>query len=136
LQGPDIGQATVGSTSSSLIRQVQTHEPEAWDRHCALCAPLVVDRCRPAGLQSADTADTAQNVFLSVCQSIGPFRWERPTDSFHGRHWTIARNAVRLHFRKAGQQAAVVSQLPPFFDAPSQPDSPAQFRRNHLARLL
>lgn len=138
-----MGQATAGSTSSSLIRQVQANEPEAWDRLCALYAPLVVDWCRQAGLQSADTADVLQEVFVAVYQNAGSFRRKKPQDSFRGWLWTIVRNAVRLHFRKAGQQAAAVGgsnaqaalgQLPQFFEE-SQPDSPAQ-RHALLHRAL
>lgn len=99
-----MGQLSASSTSSSLIRQVQADEPEALNRLCSLYAPLVVVWCRQAGLQPADTADIVQDVFISVCQNIGNFRRSTPGDSFRGWLWTIARNAVRLHLRKAGQQ--------------------------------
>jgi len=139
-----MGPATAGSTSSSLIRQVQKNEPDAWDRLCSLYAPLVVDWCRQAGLQPADTADVVQEVFVAVYQNVVGFRRERPGDSFRGWLWTVARNAVRLHFRKAAQTAvaaggshaqAALGQVPQYFEEPSQPDSAAQ-RHALLHRAL
>ncbi len=130
-----MGQLTAGSTSSSLIQQVQANEPTAWDRLCTLYAPLVVDWCRQAGLQAADTADVVQDVFASVYQNVGSFRRTSPGDSFRGWLWVIVRNAVRLHFRKAGQQVAaaggsqvqeMLRELPEFFEEASQPAHAAE----------
>jgi len=127
-----MGQATAGSTSSSLIRQVQANEPDAWRQLSRLYAPLVVQWCRQANLQSADTADIVQEVFTAVCKNVGRFRRTSPEDSFRGWLWTITRNAVRMHLRKAGRQVKAaggsqaqrdLDELPQFFESASHSES-------------
>lgn len=130
-----MGQSTVGSTSSSLIRQVQANEPDAWRQLCRLYAPMVVQWCRQAHLQSADTADIVQEVFAAVCKNVGRFRRTSPQDSFRGWLWTITRNQVRMHLRQAARQIEaagglqaqqMLDELPQFFEEASHQDSQLQ----------
>lgn len=132
------------STSSNLIRQVQANEAEAWTRLSQLYAPLVYGWCKQSGLQNADIADIVQNVFTAVHKNIARFRRETAGDSFRGWLWTIARNEVRMHFRRrAGEPQAIggtdaqhaLQELPELFEQPSTP-SEASAEQHFVYRAL
>ncbi len=121
-----MGQQTTDSTSSSLIRLVQQNDPEAWRQLSRLYAPLVYGWCRQAGLQEADRADIVQDVFAAVHQNVSRFRRDSAQDSFRGWLWTIARNEVRMYFRRRAGQALpaggsqahqALQELPEYFAA-------------------
>jgi RNA polymerase sigma-70 factor (ECF subfamily) len=71
----------------------------AWERLVRLYAPLVASWCRRWGVAEQDIGDRLQEVFSAVAANLDRFRKERPTDTFRGWLWTIARNKVRDHFR-------------------------------------
>ena len=73
-----------------------------------LYTPLVYRWARQGGLQSTDAADVVQEVFCSVAGNIDRFRMGEPDSSFRGWLWTIARNEVRLNYRKQGDRPNVV----------------------------
>lgn len=91
--------SATGSTSSSLIRRVAAHDPEAWQRLAKLYGPLVYRWARVAGLQESDAADIVQEVFRSVSQSIQSFDTTRGS-GFRAWLWGVVRNKLREHFRR------------------------------------
>lgn len=98
------GMMSLGSTSSSLLTRVKQQDPAAWRRLVQLYGPAVFLWCRRAGLNSHDAADVVQETFTAVSVSIHQFRRERPEDSFRGWLWTVTRNKVRDHLRRARGQ--------------------------------
>src|SRR5207244_1300605 len=56
------------------------------------------------GLQSADADDVAQEVFASAAANLDRFHRDQPGDSFRGWLRTIARNQIKLHFRRAQER--------------------------------
>lgn len=104
-----MGQRSVPSTSSSLLRQVRDNDPQAWERLSTLYAPMVFAWCRTSGLQSADAADIVQRVFTAVYKSLDRFRHRSPHDSFRAWLWRITRNAVAMHVREASKQPQAVA---------------------------
>jgi RNA polymerase sigma-70 factor (ECF subfamily) len=92
------------STSHSLLQRACRLEPSAWERLCALYGPIVHGWCRRSGLQESDAADAVQEVFRAVFLNLGQFLQQGGV--FHAWLWTITANQVRLHFRRAKQQAA------------------------------
>jgi RNA polymerase sigma-70 factor, ECF subfamily len=88
------------STSTSLLEQVRRRDGDAWSRLARLYTPLVYRWARQCGLQSSDAADVAQEVFLAVAANMDAFHKADSSASFRGWLWTIARNQVRLHFRR------------------------------------
>ncbi len=135
------------SASSSLIRSLKVAERDAWQRLAELYGPLVYAWCRQAGLAESDTADVAQNVFLSVFRSIRHFHRDRPGDSFRGWLWTVTRNEVLkfLRWRAKEPRAAggtdahrVLQELPEFLaaeDAPSSTGTQALLVRRAIVSL-
>lgn len=87
-------------TSSTLLEKVRLADQEAWRRLVLLYGPLVNARCIKAGLQDADAADIAQNVFQSLQRMIGDFRPTKQTGSFRSWLVTIVKNKIRDHFRE------------------------------------
>jgi RNA polymerase sigma-70 factor, ECF subfamily len=97
---PDRGAIAADVTSMSLLGRAKAGESNAWGKLVGLYSPLIYEWCRWNGLQADDAADVAQDVFAAVAKNIESFRRDRPSDSFRGWLWTIARNKIRDHFRK------------------------------------
>ena len=91
-------------TSRSLIARVRADDESAWRRLVSLYGPLVFHWCQRSGLQDHDVEDVFQEVFRSVLTHIHSFRKERPGDTFRGWLFTIARNKIRDHFRRARRE--------------------------------
>jgi RNA polymerase sigma-70 factor, ECF subfamily len=96
--------STSGSISASLLERVRAQDGVAWRRLVNLYSPLVFSWCRRAGLNSEDASDVLQEVFIAVSRNVAQFRRERPGDTFRGWLRVIARNKIRLHFRRQSGQ--------------------------------
>lgn len=86
-------------TSMSLLVRVRGRDQDAWGRLVRLYGPLVERWCHTAGIPESDTADIAQEVFLTVSRRVAEFRRDRPGDSFRGWLYTITYNKVGEHLR-------------------------------------
>jgi RNA polymerase sigma-70 factor, ECF subfamily len=95
-----------GLTSPSLLLRVKQQDPEAWIRLSRIYGPLVYKWARRFGLNSEDASDIVQEVFGVLARRIDGFHREQAKDSFRGWLWTIARNKVRDHVRRARERAA------------------------------
>jgi RNA polymerase sigma-70 factor (ECF subfamily) len=98
------GSEPSSATNRSLLQHVQAGNPDAWDRLAGLYAPLVLGWCRRGELQTADTADIVQEVFLAVATHVSGFRKQSPRDTFRGWLRTITRNKINDHFRRLGRE--------------------------------
>ena len=112
------------STSVSLLRRVQRHEPEAWERLSTIYGPLVYQWSRRCGLVEADAADIVQEVFGVLAERFDDFRGQ---GRFRGWLWTITRNKVRDHWRRSRDRAVATGgstayqQLQQLSDAAPEP---------------
>lgn len=88
------------SLSSTLLDQLRTRRPEAWQRLVRLYGPVAYRWCRRSNLAAEDAADVVQDVFSAVMVHLPEFRRDRPQDSFSGWLATITRNKVREHYRR------------------------------------
>ena len=120
------------STSTSLLERVKQRDADAWRRLARLYSPLVYGWARQGGLQSSDAADVVQEVFTAVAGNIDRFRHDLPQSSFRGWLWTIARNQVRLHYRRGKVQPQAqggseanyrIEQHPEFVASDEEPSS-------------
>lgn len=129
---------TSDSTSSSLIGRVRRRDAVAWQRFADLYTPLVYGWARRGGLQESDAADIVQEVFRTVATKIDDFGRERDGSSFRAWLWAIARNQVRLHYRKLGTQPDPKGGMDAFrlleevADDESQDDSAFRSDRRYL----
>ncbi len=100
----EIDSRSVEPTSTSLLARVRDNDVVAWQRLTGIYAPLVYGWCRSLGVPAQDAPDIVQNVFVAVHQSLSSFRREKAGDSFRGWLWTITRNRVCDHFRRAEKE--------------------------------
>jgi RNA polymerase sigma-70 factor (ECF subfamily) len=92
--------ASSSSTSSSLLARVKALDPEAWRRLVRLYGPLIYRWCRQAGMQAADAADVAQEVFRTVLLKVREFHGDQVGDSFRGWLRAITRNKIGNHISR------------------------------------
>jgi RNA polymerase sigma-70 factor (ECF subfamily) len=132
------------STSTSLIERVRERDAEAWSRLARLYTPLVYRWARQCGLQSSDAADVSQEVFMAVATHVDRFGHRGGESSFRGWLWTIARNQIRLHYRKkkvrpeaqGGPDAQrMLQEQPDLLDQTIEPSS-ATSRKSLVHRAL
>lgn len=94
---------THSSVATSLLVRACQRDSLAWQQLDTLFRPLVLEWCRRAGLQAADAADIAQQVWTAVAGSLGDFRRSGSQDSFRGWLWTITQNKLRDRGRRQGR---------------------------------
>jgi RNA polymerase sigma-70 factor, ECF subfamily len=87
------------SISSTLLDQLRTCRPDAWQRFVNLYGPVIYYWCRRSGLAAEDAADIIQETLLAVLTHLPDFHRDRPEDSFRAWLATITRNKVREHYR-------------------------------------
>lgn len=97
-------------TSLTLLQRLQARDQQAWWRLVYLYGPLVEQWSRRWQFQPEDVKDVCQEVFLAVALRIDDFRRERPGDSFRGWLWTIARNKIGDHFRRAARERNLMAE--------------------------
>jgi RNA polymerase sigma-70 factor (ECF subfamily) len=88
------------STSLSLVAGLRAQDGDAWRAFVKLYAPLVVRWCRKQGLNDADAADVAQEVFRRVTRDLPRFRNEAASDTFRGWLYRIAQHQIADYFRR------------------------------------
>jgi RNA polymerase sigma factor (sigma-70 family) len=86
---------SITTRRSLLVRLREASDREAWQEFVALYAPLVYTLARKRGLQDADAADVAQEVFHKISVAIKEFEYDPDRGSFRGWFLTLTRN--RLH---------------------------------------
>lgn len=123
------------SVSSTLLVQLRSGRPEAWQRLVRLYGPVIYRWCRRSDLRAEDAADVVQEVLSAVLVHLPEFRRDRPGDSFSGWLAAITRNKVREHYRRrqgkaearggstAHRQMAEIPQPPEPSEESIQPDA-------------
>lgn len=91
-------------TSSTLIRNAQAQNPDAWRDLVQLYSRRIYRWCRRAGLQPADSGNVVQEVLRSVARKIPDFRHDQTGHSFRGWLRRITTNKITDHFRQTGKQ--------------------------------
>ncbi len=105
MKGPSVnpGSSLPGSTSTSLLAKLRSHDPAAWVHLADLYGPLVYSWCRRRGLNENDAADVVQEVFRAVATNIQNYV-HGPGSNFRGWLWTITRSKLMDHFRRQERQ--------------------------------
>lgn len=82
-------------TRASLLLQMQAgDDSDAWQQFVSIYRPIIYRLARQRGLQDADAQDLAQQVLLSISNSIE--RWQKNDETVRFRHWLrrVAKNAI------------------------------------------
>ena len=134
-EGSQAGASNPSSISSTLLDQLRSRRPEAWQRLVRLYGPLTYRWCRRSNLNAEDAADVVQEVLSAVMIHLPDFRRDRPQDSFGGWLAAITRNKIREHYRRrqgkaearggstAQRQLADIPQPPEPSEESIQPDA-------------
>lgn len=83
-----------------MLDRIRVRDPDAWRRLIALYQPLVHFWCSRGGLQGPEVEDASQEIFAAAAAHLDSFHHDQPGDTFRGWLRGIARNQVRLHFRR------------------------------------
>jgi RNA polymerase sigma factor (sigma-70 family) len=125
---------------SLLVRLKDPHDEQAWTEFVAIYTPLIDRLAQARGLQSADAADLAQEVFRAVAGAIGRFDLDQRRGSFRGWLFKIARNLMinLLAARRGRPQATGDSDVQEMLERVPAPDSAetAFFDVEYRRRLL
>ena len=104
---------------SLLVRLRNPRDGQAWSEFVAIYTPLIDRLARAKGLQAADAADLAQEVFRVVAAAIDRFDPDPMRGSFRGWLFRIARNLMinLLAARRIRPQATGDSDVQEMLDA-------------------
>jgi RNA polymerase sigma-70 factor (ECF subfamily) len=126
------------ATRQSLVARLRNpNDEQAWTEFVAIYTPLIEGLARAKGLQSADAADLAQEVFRAVAGAIDRYDPDPGRGSFRGWLFRIARNLMinLLAARRLRPQATGDSDVRELLERVPAPDSEAtalfdtEFRR-------
>lgn len=127
------------TTPATLLEQVrQPGNHAAWERFVRLYTPLLLGFGRRQGLQEADAADLAQDIFLALVRALPDFRYD-PAGSFRAWLGAFAWNRFRERIRQRVPQPAAAGH--PAWDrltaaGPAEAFDEAEYRATLLARGL
>jgi RNA polymerase sigma factor (sigma-70 family) len=109
---------------SLLVRLKDPRDGQAWSEFVAIYAPLIDRLARANGLQAADAADIAQEVFRAVAGAIDRYDPDPARGSFRGWLFRIARNLMinLLAARRIRPQATGDSDVQEMLDRVPAPD--------------
>jgi RNA polymerase sigma factor (sigma-70 family) len=110
---------------SLLFRLKDPRDEQAWAEFVAIYTPLVDRLARAKGLQAADAADLAQEVFRAVAGAIDRYDPDPARGSFRGWLFRIARNLMinLLAARRVRPQATGDSDVQDLLERVPAPDS-------------
>jgi RNA polymerase sigma-70 factor (ECF subfamily) len=80
--------------ASLLVRLRDPQDQAAWREFVDLYAPLVYGYARKQGLQDADAADLAQDVFSAVAAGVGRLEYDPARGAFRNWLFTVVRRKL------------------------------------------
>ena len=113
------------ATRQSLLARLKNpRDEQAWAEFVAIYTPLIERLARAKGLQAADAADLAQEVFRAVAGAIDRFDPDPARGSFRSWLFRIARNLMinLLAARRVRPQATGDSDVQELLDRVPAPD--------------
>ena len=110
---------------SLLVRLRNPRDGQAWSEFVAIYSPLIERLARANGLQAADAADLAQEVFRAVAGAIDRYDPDPARGSFRGWLFRIARNLMinLLAARRIRPQATGDSDVQELLECVPAPNS-------------
>jgi RNA polymerase sigma-70 factor (ECF subfamily) len=125
---------------SLVVRLRDPRDGPAWEEFVAVYGPLIERLARAKGLQPADAADLAQEVFRAVAGAIDRYDPDPARGSFRGWLFRIARNVMinLMEARRVRPVATGDSNVRELLEAVPAPDSAetALFDAEYRRRLF
>ncbi|HEY2784060.1 MAG TPA: sigma-70 family RNA polymerase sigma factor [Fimbriiglobus sp.] len=122
-------------TSASLLLRVRNpQDSDAWQMFEGIYRPLVLRYCRRRGLQEADAADVAQEVFARVAGAIRGFDYAPERGRFRSWLGTITIHQIHTFQARAGRSpTSGADPAGPAGPADPDPDWMTEFTEHVLA---
>jgi RNA polymerase sigma-70 factor (ECF subfamily) len=86
-----------------LIRLRDKTDESSWAEFVEIYTPLLYAYCQKREIKPADIADIVQNVFRSISLAMKGFEYDPSKGRFKAWLFTVLRNAISTHYRKAGR---------------------------------
>jgi len=121
-----------------LIRLRDPEDDASWVEFAELYTPLLYAYCRKREISLSDTEDIVQQAMLSISGGIKGFVYDPTRGKFKGWLFTILRNTVSNHFRKASRApvtAAETKMLQYIESTPDESES-VDWDRDYYLRML
>ncbi len=97
-------------TSAGLLHRLAAPDAQVdWAVFVGRYSPLVLARCRQAGLQPADADDVRAAVFARLVKALRAFRYD-PARRFRGYLSRVTDSAVRTHWRHLAARPGAVGR--------------------------
>lgn len=97
---------SISTRPSLLLRIRDAQDTRAWVEFVDLYGPLIYAFGRKHGLQDADAADLAQEVFRAVARAAGQFQYDADRGGFRRWLFTVTRNKLKDAVARAHRQPA------------------------------
>ncbi|QEH39108.1 ECF RNA polymerase sigma factor SigE [Aquisphaera giovannonii] len=127
------------TTRLSLLARLRSPRDErAWEEFAAIYGPLLVRLARRRGLQAADAADLAQEVFGAVASAIDGYDPDPAKGSFRAWLFRIARN-LTVNFlvkRRRHPPGPGGSDAAALLEAQPAPEDPSDFELEYRRQLF
>jgi RNA polymerase sigma-70 factor (ECF subfamily) len=129
---------TPSTRMSLLVRLRDPRDGRAWGEFLAIYTPLIRRLARRRGLQDADAADLAQEVFRAVAAAIERQDYDPARGSFRGWLFCIARNRIVnfLARRDRHPRGTGDSDVKAFLEAQPAPAEEDAFEAEYRRQLL
>ncbi len=113
-------------------------DESSWAEFVEIYTPLLFAYCRKRELKPTDTADIIQNVFRSISLAMKGFEYDPAKGKFKAWLFTVLRNAISTHFRKAGRAPVTTRETMLIEMIESDPNSSEEtdWDRDYQIRLL
>ncbi len=112
------------TTRPSLLLQIRNpHNTAAWTQFVEIYMPLVHRYAVRRGLQDADAADVAQDVFKAIAARASHFQYDPTRGSFRSWLYTVARSKLHNHLARRRKQERATGESRVRQILESQPDS-------------
>lgn len=109
-------------TRETLILRLRDAADDAsWAEFAEIYTPLLFGYCRKRSIPTTDAEDIIQGVMASVAKAMGGFDYNRQKGTFKGWLFTILRNAIANHFRKASRRPVTTAETQVFINLEADP---------------
>ncbi|MGJ8725706.1 MAG: RNA polymerase sigma factor [Roseibacillus sp.] len=123
-------------TSATLLLRLRDKADQAsWNEFVEIYTPLLFAYCQKRAIAPQDSADIVQNVFLSVSKALKTFQYDPAKGRFKAWLFTVLRNAINGHFRKASRTPDTTSE-PFLLEQAQDEDLEMDWDRDYRLRLL
>lgn len=127
------------NTRATLLIRLRDKTDEAsWGEFVEIYTPLLYAYCQKREIKPADIADIVQNVFRSISLAIKGFEYDPTKGRFKAWLFTVLRNAISTHYRKAGRAPVTTRETLLVERIEASPDGAevADWERDYQLRLL